>query len=270
MKNLIQAAVVTLFAATATQAQQVVVFDDFTPGPVSVSVQAIDSVESSVSGESPNIAPFAGLDRRRWIDASHSRWSSGWTGPGTDPAYGSASVAVGASSADFHVGIWGGDDLMYQAASAALSYRALPGQSFDLGGFEFLDLVGSGSGGQSGAVNGLTVTIADASGTMTYIAQGGWNGAVGSFRVPLWHGSGFIWSDPNGGRIVGAVDLSAVTSVSIGLSGQQNYGQPLYGGSYVNYSLSSVQLVVPGPGGVVVLALLTACRRKLGFSRRTC
>jgi hypothetical protein len=167
------------------------------------------------------------------------------------------------------VGIWGGDDLMYQAASAALSYRALPGQSFDLGGFEFLDLVGSGSGGQSGAVNGLIVTIADASGAMTYIAQGGWNGAVGSFRVPLWHGPGFIWSDPNGGRIAGAVDLSAVTSVSIGLSGQQNYGQPLYGGSYVNYSLSSVQLVVPGPGGVVVLALLTACRRKLGISRRT-
>ena len=162
------------------------------------------------------------------------------------------------------MGLFGGDDfdLMYQAASAALSYRALPGQSFDLSGFEFLDLVGSGQSGQSNAVQGIFVTIADASGAMTYTAPSGENSAFGSFRVPLWQ--------PGSTRIAGAVDLSAVTSVSIRLSGQHYYDNPRNRGAYVNYSLTSVQLVVPGPGGVVVMALLTGCRRRLGFSRRTC
>jgi len=253
---------VAVCAASRLHAAQVIVLDDFTSGPASISVQAVDSVESSVSGESASIAPLAGLDRRRWIDASHSRWASGWTGPATDPAYGSASVAVGASSAELYVGIWAGNDMMYQAASASLGYRARQGQSFDLSGFEFLDLVGSGSGGASAAADALRVTIAGASGSMTYTSQGGWNWPFGSFRVPLWHGPGYIWVDPNGGRIDGTVDLREVTSISIEFAGRQDYGEPLYGGCWLSYSLSSVQLVVPGPGAmaVVVIAAVSGSR----------
>lgn len=253
---------VASMATSRIHAAQVVVLDDFSAGPASGSVSAVDSSVAAVTRPSAAIAPIAGLDPRRWIDASHSRWSSGWSGPGTDPAYGSASVAVGATSADLYVGIWGGNDMMHQAASAALRYRALPGQSFDLSGFEFLDFVGSGSGGLSAADDRLVVTIAGSTGSMTYTSQGGWNGTFGAFRVPLWHGPGYIWSDPNGGRIDGAVDLGAVTSVSFEFIGRQDYGPPLYGGCWVSYSLSSVQLVVPAPGGIGVMALAAAARRR--------
>jgi hypothetical protein len=257
---------VTLFVAAASaaaplHAAEIVVLDDFSSGRGFVSAQAVDGAVARVSAESVAIAPLPGLDRRRWVEASHARWASGWTGAGTEPAHGSASVAIGAAGADFQIGIWGGNDMMFQSASASLSYRALPGGSFDLRGFEFLDILGSGAGGLFAADDRLYVTVAGVSGSMTYSSQGIWNGPIGAFRIPLWHGPGYILSDPNGGRIDGSVDLGAVTSVSIEFRGRQDFGPQLYGGCWLSYSMTGIQFVVPGPGAFALVMMAAVGRR---------
>jgi hypothetical protein len=231
-----------------------VLFDDFSGLPISG--YASGGSNSALSGAEPGIAAIAGLDRRRWIAASHSITLTSWGydpalayAGGTEPGSGSASIQVGGGSAAFGISIFQGDDGMVQTASSMLEYRAQAGQSFDLSAYRSIKLMGIGANGLSKAAASFSATVVSAAGTVTQQFIGlGTNAPMGEFELNLWEAGG------------GAIDTSAIYSISVTASGLNTWlGAADYasvGGAYLNYTMSGIALAVPAPAPIAMLGSL--------------
>lgn len=243
------AAVPALFAAVGA-AEGDVVLDDFSGTALSVSAVGADETLSLASASQSGIASISGLDQRRWLRASHTltphpQQGAPWAPlPGSDAARGSGTSSAGGGSGSLAISIHNGDDQMEQTASAALEYRALSGQSIDLSGFRSIRLLGNGGYQNYKAYAWFTATIVSAAGSAEFFFPNGWIG-YGELEVDLWNGSG------------GPLDPGAIYSISLSAHGANiGYSAADFngaGGVFFNYTMSSIQLIVPTPAALAVL-----------------